>query len=141
MRSMLTLHTVPHYYGNTVRVLFLTTAALSAAAIPAVGNLLPFGIVPQVAIALLLVLLAGLTNPHGRMVMLCNAIVAGVGVLMLESVVISLYPTLSTGFFIVSEAVSLMLLFAFYYSVKTLRAMMLGKLGKWEPAQEFDTAD
>ncbi len=137
IRTILRLHSVPHYYGDNVRMLLLLSAIVSVVAIPLVGNLLPFGIMPQVGVALLLVLLAGLTNPHGRIVMLCNAIVSGVGLLMLESVVISLYPNVTAGLFIVSEAVCLMLLFAFYYSVKTLRAFSLGKLGKWEQPQEF----
>ena len=137
MRSFLGLYSVPHYYGNTVRMLLLTCAALSAIAIPLVGNLLPFGVLPQVGLSLLLVLLAGLTNPHGTISMVCNAVVSGVGVLLLESFAISGYPTASAGFFIASEALSLMLLFAFYYSIKTLRAMMLGKLGAWEQPEEF----
>ena len=40
--------------------------------------------------------------------------------------------------FAAREAAALVLLFAFYYSVKTLRAMMLGKIGRMERPSEFE---
>jgi len=82
-------HEIPHYYGDYVRALFLGAAVLSAVVIPVFGNLLPFGTFVQVLSALLLVLLAGLTNPHSRMLILYDTIISGVGVLLLESIAIS----------------------------------------------------
>lgn len=132
------VHDIPHYYGDYVRALFLAVAVLSAVAIPVFGDLLPFGTLPQVAATILLVLLAGLTNPHSRMLLLYDAVVAGIGVLLLETVAISLYRADSFELFVAREAAALAMLFAFYFSIKTLRAMALGKVGKLERPWEFE---
>lgn len=136
--SVFRLHDIPHYYGDYVRQLFLGCAVLSAVAIPVWGNLVPFGTVVQVASALLLVLLAGITNPHSKMVMLYNVVVSGTGVLLLESAAISFYSVDSTGLFVCREAAAIALLFAFYFGIKTLRAMSLGKVGRQERPWEFE---
>lgn len=132
------VHDIEHYYGDYVRALFLGAAVLSAIAIPLFGDLLPFGTFTQVGCTLLLVLLAGLTNPHSNILMIYNVVVSGIGVFLLESVAISLYPVDTVQLFIAREVAAIALLFAFYFSVKTLRAMLLGKVGKAERPWEFE---
>src|SRR3989344_2428276 len=132
------IHDIEHYYGDYVRALFLGAAVLSAVAIPLFGDLLPFGTFAQVGSALLLVLLAGLTNPHSRMLMIYDVVVSGIGVFLLESAAILLYTADTPELFAAREAAALALLFAFYFSVKTLRAMSLGKVGKMEKPWEFE---
>ena len=131
-------HDIEHYYGDYVRALFVGDAALSAVAIPLLGDLLPFGTFAQVGCTLLLVLLAGLINPHSKMLVVYGVIVSGVGVFLLESAAISFYPVDTMQLFAAREVAALMLLFAFYFSIKTLRAMMLGKVGKMERPWEFE---
>ena len=111
---------------------------LSVVAIPLFGDLLPFGTFAQVGSALLLVLLAGLTNPHSRMLMIYDVVVSGIGVFLLESAAILLYTADTPELFAAREAAALALLFAFYFSVKTLRAMSLGKVGRMERPWEFE---
>ena len=132
------IHDIPHYYGDYVRALFLGAAVLSVVAIPLFGDLLPFGTFAQVGSALLLVLLAGLTNPHSRMLMIYDVVVSGIGVFLLESAAILLYTADTPELFAAREAAALALLFAFYFSVKTLRAMSLGKVGRMERPWEFE---
>jgi len=132
------IHNIEHYYGDYVRALFLGAAVLSAVAIPLFGDLLPFGTFVQVGSALLLVLLAGLTNPHSRVLMVYDVVVSGLGVFLLESAAISFYAADTAQLFAAREVGALALLFAFYFSIKTLRAMMLGKVGKMEKPWEFE---
>jgi len=132
------IHDIEHYYGDYVRALFLGAAVLSAVAIPLFGDLLPFGTFVQVGSALLLVLLAGLTNPHSRVLMVYDVVVSGLGVFLLESAAISFYAADTAQLFAAREVAALALLFAFYFSIKTLRAMMLGKVGKMEKPWEFE---
>src|SRR3989344_1476434 len=132
------IHDIEHYYCDYVRALFLAAAVLSSVAIPLFGDLLPFGTFAQVGCALLLVLLAGLTNPHSQMFMLYDAIVSGVGGFLLESTAISFYSADTVELFASREVAALALIFAFYFSIKTLRAMMLGKVGKVERPWEFE---
>lgn len=117
-----------HYYGDRVRELFVGAAFLSFIAMPLWGNILPFGTFTQICAGLLLVLLAGLTDPKNQLVMVLNALYAGASVLLLESAAITLRTTESWQLFGVREAASLILLIAFYFSVKTVRAMSLGKI-------------
>jgi len=129
---------IPHYYGDYVRQLFLASAVLSFLAIPIWGDLLPFGTLAQVASGLIFVLLAGLTNPYGRIIMICNMLIPLLGVLLLQTAAISYYQSETFALFAVREAAAIMLLFIFYFSIKTLRAMSLGKIGKWERSGEFE---
>lgn len=128
---------IPHYYGDFVRILFLLTAGLAAVAIPVAGDLLPFGLLGQVGMIVLLVLLAGLTHPHGRFIMWCNVAVAGIGTLLLEYAAVRLYDAQSVELFAVRELGAFMLLIALYYGVKTVRAMATHRLGHAEEAGEF----
>lgn len=133
-----TWHDIPHYYGDYVRALFVASAVLSAVAVPVLGDLLPFGTLVQVLSALLLVLLAGLTQPHSSIIFWYNIAVSAIGVVLLESTAIALYKADSFELFLAREAAALLMLFAFYFSVKTLRAMGAGKLGKLERPWEFE---
>ena len=131
-------HDIPHYYGDYVRQFFVAAAALSVLAIPVWGDLLPFGTLVQVGSAVVLVLLAGLTNPHGRGTLLLDAAVAGLGLLFIEAAAISFYQTQPFMLFVAREAVALLLLFAFYFSVKTVRAMSMRQVGHPFKVGEFD---
>lgn len=131
-------HDIPHYYGDRVRELFVLSAVVSFVAMPLWGDLLPYGTLTQVAAGLLLVLLAGLTNPHSKSVLMTDAVVSGISVLLLETTAISMHAAQSSELFLAREATTVLLLVAFYFSVKTLRAMTLGKIGKPERPGEFN---
>ena len=116
-------------------------AILSFVVTPLWGSLLPFSIGIQIAAALLLVLLAGFTSAHNQLVMIANATIAGISVLLLESyAVIQHVPNAINGtqLFIAREAGVLLMLAALYWSIKTLRAMMSGKIGHPDSPLEFD---
>jgi hypothetical protein len=129
---------VPHYHGDKVRRLFIASAALSLIVIPLWGNILPFGMAAQISAALLLVLLAGFTNPHGRFWIACDIAIAAVSVFLLESAAIIYFHTDSSVLFFAREAEAILLLFALYYGVKTLRAMLLHTVGAEPTEEEFE---
>lgn len=131
---------IPHYYGDYVRAIFLGSAILFALVIPVFGNLIPLGTFVQVASSLVLIILAGLTNPHSRMLLLYDAVVAAIGVLLLESTAITYYAQDGIPLFVIRESVAVALMFALYFSIKTLRAISLGKLGKKNRPWEFEDA-
>jgi hypothetical protein len=129
---------IPHYYGDYVRTLFIAMAILSFVVMPLWGDLLPLGIVLQVSASLLLVLLAGFTSARNTYLMITNATVAGVSVVLLEYFAVMLRPLQSTQLFIARESGVLLMIAALYFSVKTLRAMMSGKIGHNDSPLEFD---
>ncbi len=132
---------IAHYYGDTIRQLFIGCAVLFIVAIPIWGSLLPFGSLAEVAMSIVLVLLAGLTNPHSKLVFFYNTIVAGIGIFLLEATAIANYGTQSSTLFLIREVGTIALLFAFYYSVKTVRAMSFGDVGKHTMPWKFENLD
>lgn len=129
---------IPHYYGDSMRVTFIATAILYAVAMPIWGNLLPFGDLAGIASVLILVFLAGVTNPHSNILMFLNVIVSGAGVFFLQAAAISFYKIDSVMLFFLREVAVVLLLFAFYYSVKSFRSMLLGKIGDEPVPGEFE---
>lgn len=124
------LHAVPHYHGDHVRQIFLACALVLILAIPLIGELVPYGPLVQVVVALVYVALAGITNPHSTVILWCDIAAAAFGVVVLEFTALSAYETDSTTLFVVRETMVVALLFAFYFGIKTLRARILGRLGK-----------
>lgn len=129
---------IPHYYGDYVRSLFITMAVLSFIVTPLWGDLLPFGVVPQVGASLLLVLLGALTSAKNTWVMIANATIAAVSVVLLEGYAIMLQHQQSAQLFLSREAGVLLMLAALYFAVKTARAMLNGKLGHKDSPLEFE---
>lgn len=133
-------HEIPHYYGDYVRLLFIATAMLSLVALPLWGNLIPFvSIYLQVGAPLLLVLLAGLTSARNLYAMLANATVSGVSALLLEfaAIMYSMSGPHGVELFIAREVAVLLMLCSLYFSIKTIRAMESGKLGRTDSPLEF----
>jgi len=131
---------IPHYYGDTVRILFVLMAIESFVVVPLFGDLLPFGVIAEVGAGVLLVLLAGLTNAKSMIVLIADATLAGVSVLLLETTAIMGQPTQSMQIFLAREVGVLLMLGALYFSVKTIRGMMTGKTGHMDSPLEFDEA-
>lgn len=126
-----------HYYGDSVRNMFIASAVIYAIALPLFGSLLPFDVYTGIGIVLLLVFLAGITNPHSQILMFLNAAVAGIGVYLMQTAAISFFDQDSSILFVLRQVVVILLLIAFYHGVKTARNMILGKIGKDPSPAEF----
>jgi len=129
---------IPHYYGDLVRQLFIAVAVVWVAGDAVYGGyLLPLSLPAQLMALLLLIVLAALTGPHGRVVMLLNAIAAALGVFVIELFALPAQSTEPTIMLLLQELMAFFLIFALYYSIKTLRAYATGKLGHLNPPEEF----
>lgn len=128
---------VAHYYGDVVRIIFVVCAVVIGALIPLSGSI-GFGLVIAMPIVLMLVVLAGFTNPHSTAVMVFDLIAAAVCILIAETYAITAYQSEQLYVFLVFEALSVLLLVALYFSAKNVRAAMLGKIGKIDGVGEFD---
>lgn len=131
------IETIPHYYGDYVRSVFVVIGALMLILAPIFSNsapqLLPF----QIGGAIILVFLAGLTSPKKQWVMILNACAAAAGIVVFESVALAAYDAGAWISFIALEVVTISFLVALYFSVKTVRAMFQGKIGKRSTFGEF----
>jgi hypothetical protein len=122
--------TIPHYYGDAVRKCFLVIACGLIFLAPVFIGYLP-ALLPIVIIGvILLVTLAALTNPKKQWVMAANAMVAGGGILFSEMIALLAYNDNQMVMFLSHQVMAIVFLFAMYFSVKTVRAMMLGSIGR-----------
>ena len=123
---------LPHYYGDTVRKLFLIAAVLMLLTVPLFAHLLPVSHFVPLFIILAIGLAAGFTSPAQKIIGVLDVMVAGIGVITAGYYAIEFY---SIGHqdihqkaaFVLSVVFALLFFFSFYYSVKTLRGFFLRK--------------
>lgn len=128
---------VPHYYGDYVRQIFMLNAAVMLVVSPFLAPALPEALLFEIGGAVLIAVLGALTNPSRRIFMLANAAAAGIGILTYELLALNSFSDGAMIAFIVREAIAIGFLFALYFSLKSLRNMMLGKIGKKNRYGEF----
>ncbi len=133
---------VPHYYGDVVRWLFMTAAAVILLTHPFYANMLRIELPFTLAGAVILVALAALTNPHNKGVIAADVIAAGVGMVIYQGWALSQYDSSTILEFALRQVVAVLFMASLYFSLKTLRAMVLGKIGrKYEPGEFSKDAD
>lgn len=128
---------IPHYYGDYVRQIFIVTGAMMLILAPFLVNRAPALLPFEVGGAIALVILAALTNPKKMWVLMADTLAAGVGIIVFESLAIAAYASGSWLAFIALEVVTLAFLFALYFSLKTVRNMMLHTVGMKDRYGEF----
>lgn len=131
---------IQHYYGDIVRQFFVVLAIMIAICIPLGGNL-QLGVFFGIPAVITLILLAGLTNPQGSTVMVADAIASGTGLFLAESVAISAFANQAYIPFAILECTSVLFLIPLYYSIKTVRAMFMHKIGRMDYGNEFEEAN
>jgi len=128
---------IPHYYGDYVRQIFVVTGAAMLILAPFLVNRAPALLPFEIGGAIVLVILAALTNPKKVWVLMADTLAAGVGIIVFESLAIAAYASGNWLAFIALEVVTLAFLFALYFSLKTVRTMMFGQIGKSAAYGEF----
>ncbi|MEK7509728.1 MAG: hypothetical protein AAB605_03370 [Patescibacteria group bacterium] len=128
---------IPHYYGNYVRQIFMVAGVAMLVGAPFLINRVPDLVPFQIGGAIALVVLAALTSPRKQFIIVANVIAAALGVLVFEWLSILAYRAENMIAFVLLEAVTIAFLFALYFSTKTLRAMFYRQLGKTDRALDF----
>jgi len=128
---------IPHYYGDAVRKCFLLCAVALIFLAPMFAGYLP-GLLPITIVgAIVLVCLAALTNPRKLWVMASNALVAAAGLLFAEMIALLAFGDDQMIIFLAHQLMAIVFLFALYFSMKTVRAMMLGVIGQRSRPEEL----
>ncbi len=119
---------LPHYYGDTVRNLFVAAAVLIFAALPIFPDLLPsarpfFTVLFGIA----LVGLAALVNPRNKGVMLVAVVFSATGGALFEMSAVGQFDirALILPSFLIRQVIAIILLFALYFSGRTYRSMRI----------------
>lgn len=122
-----THRSVPHYHGDSVRVIFVISAIMLIVA-ESTGAELPLSATSAVISAMILVIAAGITNHVLYWIHWVNAILAIIGTLLFGIKAIDYYSTglsISNSSFIYIEALSLLSLLALYFTIRTIRGLHL----------------
>jgi hypothetical protein len=118
---------IPHYHGNETRVLFVVSAIVLIVA-QSTGADLPLSTSGAVLSAVVLVIVAGITNPAQGWIHWMNAFIAMYGTLLFGTTAIDHYRSgisISNPSFFFIEALSLISLIALYFTTRTIRGFHL----------------
>lgn len=128
---------IAHYYGDFVRRIFLGVAIILLLSAPFFADT-SFVIVPLLIIgAVVLILLSALTNPKNKTIMIADVVASLVGIVVLEMFALAAYRGGAVMAMIGFQMLALAFIYAFYLSLKTLRAMELKQIGKRDLPGEF----
>ena len=124
-----------HYYGKIIRLIFIIGGLVMLVTFPFFGNLVNLPLPISIFIIILFVVLGGLINPLSKWVFILGSIIPIFALAMFEYYAFHTYQNLSAGsssmniaFFWINQALALLFFFATYLSVKTLRAMVQGRM-------------
>lgn len=129
---------IPHYWGTVARQLMLAGAALMLVASPLYGSDLRAEFPYEVLGALLAVGFAALTNPRTLWVSIGDTIICGSGAAFYAIWGISEYTSIEPLAFVLRLAIAVIFLFAFYFSMKTVRAFTLRQIGRRDKVDDFE---
>lgn len=113
-----------HYYGDLVRKLFIAAAIVMLIFLPFYNDRIPFSYSVSIFVIVFLGIIAGVTNPLQKWVIVLNTIISAGGVAVFEYMAINDYELLSL-FFWINQTLALIFLVALYFSTKTFRGMIL----------------
>lgn len=115
-----------HYYGDKVRQLFLLGGLIMLIGIPFFNAYLPIPAFLSLMVVVVVTIVAGLTNPMQRWVMIIDVIASLIALLSFEYHAISRFGDMPWLLFVVDQILSLIFFFALYFSTKTLRGIWVG---------------
>lgn len=115
-----------HYHGDIVRVLFVVAAVLMFLA-EFTGAPLPFTTATSISIVVVLVVVAGITNPIQRWIQWLNVFISAAGLLVFGALALNQFRSgasfFSDEFFIGLLAITFLI--CLYFATRTLRAAII----------------
>lgn len=114
-----------HYWGDATRQLLIVAAVIIMIGSPFLVDIFGPSLILNVIAVLIIVGFAALTNPRKRWVIMGDAVIAGVGVVIFGGSAVLSYQSLGLVSTAAYLGLGLVFLAAFYFAMKTLRAMLL----------------
>lgn len=115
-----------HYYGDMVRRLFILAGVVILVMLPVLQSALSVPLLATILAVIVIAFFAGFTNPLQKSVAFFNILISAGGLILFEyQAVLSYVPEKITFLFGTHQLLAIIFFFALYYSVKTLRGMML----------------
>lgn len=122
MHDLVTQPKPVHYYGDTVRLLFLVASAIMLVGLPAFMGYTHLPTMVSVFAMLVLGCAAGLTSPNQLWSAVLNVIISIFGFMVFEGFAVIAYTSAESFPFLAANLIlGFIFIAAVYYSVKTLR--------------------
>lgn len=112
-----------HYYGDTVRKLFIVGGIIMLAALPFFNAYLPVPAYISLFAVVIVALVSGFTNPMQRMSAIGDIFVSLIACITFEYYAIQGYGTIPTLLFFVDQLLAIIFFIALYYSTKSYRGI------------------
>ncbi len=122
---------IQHYYGDTVRVIFMVIGIVMAVCLPFFKSLIQMPVGICIIAILALAVFSGFLNPKQHWVIVADTVIAILAFLAFEYYAVVTYSTISSAvslnvyFFWFNQIAAILSLVAVYLSFKTLRGKML----------------
>lgn len=110
-----------HYYGDITRQFYLVMAIIMLVGTPFFQDRIPVSASVSIIGVLVLAVIAGLTNPRLRSVIIFDFLVSLLTLLIFGWQLVSSYLISVDSFFFANLFLSILALFALYFSSKTIR--------------------
>lgn len=117
----------PHYYGNTIRKLFLVSALIMVISLPFAQTSLNLPVSISIVAILILAAFAGIISPRLFATVEIDTVVAALGFLTFEYFGVKSYSEHNAFFFVINQILAALFLFAAYFGVKNWRGMLTAR--------------
>ncbi|OGD95441.1 hypothetical protein A3F02_03260 [Candidatus Curtissbacteria bacterium RIFCSPHIGHO2_12_FULL_38_9b] len=125
-KDKLGLSKFPHYYGDVGRLFFLLGGVVMLFSLPLLNQMMPVPAYVSILIIVAVVFVAGITNPAQKWVHILDSVISLVGIILFEYLAILVYTQGNEFFtFLLNQTLAAIFLFAFYFSVKTVRGFVV----------------
>ena len=120
-----------HYYGQTIRTIFVVVGVVMLITFPFFSDLIPVPIWVSIGLIILLAVFGGLMNPAMKWMLIINALIATVGFALFEYEAVFAYLHVMAdeprraAFFWINQIGSLLFFIALYLSIKTARGRFI----------------
>ncbi len=131
---------VSHYYGDEVRRLFMAAAIIMALSLPFFWDIIDGYIFFPILAIVLLGMAAGVTNPRQIWVVVADICISVLAAGIFEFVAIRSQDQFGwqAPFFWTNQLLAVIFIVSIYYSVKTLRAKLIGTQHPYELDEDED---
>lgn len=114
-----------HYYGDTVRKLFLSGAIIMLLVYPLFNHTIPAQPMLNIVGIILLSVMAGLTNPRQTWILVADVFLSIAAVSVFEYYAVSFAQAGNQNLFIINQLLAVCFFTALYFAVKTARNALL----------------
>lgn len=119
---------ITHYYGDFVRILFITAAIIMLLTLPFYHLLIPFPPTISILAILGIAFLAGSMSPKFFVVAMIESVVSIGLFILFENTALNYFISgANQQFAVINQTLALLFLISIYYSIKTIRGFLIRK--------------